>query len=116
MSNKIADVKEVYTATFEARSKWRNILFALEVSTATINSIGVAAKNDPDICYREGLSEWLKGGQRTWTNIVAALSTPTVGHEDIAKMVEQDHPIQTVDNAATNDESVTENLPGMCVI
>lgn len=114
MSNKITDIEEVYTATFDARSKWRNILFALEVSTATINSVGVAGKSDPDTCYREGLSEWFKGGPRTWSDIAAALSTPTVGHEDIAKMIEQDHPVQTIDDdVVPSDTSPTEKSSGM---
>ena len=87
----IADLNKVYLATFEARIKWRNILLMLEVSAATIRSISKEWANNPDDCYREGLLEWLKEGERSWKSMVEALSSPTVGHSDIARTVERDH-------------------------
>ena len=110
MSGIIADIEEVYAATSDARGKWRNILFSLEVATATINSIGVAGKNNPDICYREGLVEWLKGGQRIWKDVVEALSTPTVGYEGIAKAIEKLHIQSAADDTA--DKTSTDNPLG----
>ncbi len=107
----ITNADEVYTATYNARSKWRNVLFALEISTATINSIGIAGNSDPDICYREGLSEWLKSGQRTWNDVVMALSTPTVGHKDLAKIIEQNHPVESTHDIVAKGNS--EKSPGM---
>ncbi len=104
----IADLEEVYAATVDARGKWRNILFSLDIPTATINSIGVAGKNNPDICYREGLVEWLKGGQRSWKDVVEALSTPTVGYEGIAKAIEKLH-IKSADD--TTDKTSTDTPP-----
>ena len=87
----IADLKKLYLVTFEARIKWRNILLMLEVSAATLETIGNKWSNNPDDCYREGLLEWLKGGEGSWRNIVKALSSPTVGHSDIARTIERDH-------------------------
>ncbi len=81
----------MYLATFDARIKWQNILLMLEVSAATLETIGTKCSNNPDDCYREGLLEWLKGGERSWRDIVKALSSPTVGHSDIARTVEKDH-------------------------
>ncbi len=66
-------------------------MLMLEVSAATLETIGKEWSNNPDDCYREGLSEWLKGGERSWSDVVKALSSPTVGHSDIAKTVEKDH-------------------------
>lgn len=91
MSLTVADLKDVYVATFHARNKWRNILLHLEVPPTTINSIGVAWGNNPDDCYREGLSEWLTSGNRSWKDVVDALSSPIVDHSDIAKTIEQGH-------------------------
>ncbi len=87
----IADLGELYIATFDARIKWRNFLLVLEISTNTIDSIGTKWRNNPDDCYREGLKEWLKGGERSWEDVVKALSSPIVGHTDIARTIEKDH-------------------------
>ena len=84
----IADLKQVYATTFKARHKWENILLALNVSRATIKSIGDRGHDNPNDCYREGLSEWLEGGERSWGDFVKALST--VGHNDIAMAIEKD--------------------------
>ncbi len=79
------------TATFEARNKWRNILLNLKVNIATIESIGSKFRDNPDECYREGLVEWLKGEERSWEDVVEALSSPIVGHSDIATTIERNH-------------------------
>ncbi|XP_064397884.1 uncharacterized protein LOC135344583 [Halichondria panicea] len=86
----IADLKELYIATFDARIKWRNFLLVLEISPDTIDSIGKEWCNDPDECYREGLKEWLKGGERSWEDVVKALSCPIVGYSYIARTIERD--------------------------
>ncbi len=93
MSNYLtdADLGKLYSATFDARTKWRNILLALEISSATINGIGTKWHDNPDDCYREGLLEWLKGGERSWEDVVKALSNPTVGHIHIARTIEKDY-------------------------
>ncbi len=85
------DLRLLYTATFEARNKWRNILLNLKVSIATIESIGSKFRDNPDECYREGLVEWLKGEERSWEDVVEALSSPIVGHNDIATTIERNH-------------------------
>ncbi len=58
-------LNKVYLATFDARIKWRNILLMLEVFAATVETIGKEWSNNPDDCYREGLLEWLKGGDKS---------------------------------------------------
>ena len=87
----IADLGKLYIATFDARIKWRNFLLVLEISSDTIDSIGTKWRDDPDDCYREGLKEWLKGEKRRWEDVVKALSSPIVGHSDIANTIEKDH-------------------------
>ncbi len=87
----IADLNKVYLATFDARIKWQNILLVLDVSLGTIDSIGTKWQNHPDDCYRDGLKEWLKNGEKTWQDVVEALSSPIVGHSDIARTIERDH-------------------------
>ena len=99
MSITIADLKKVYKETFEARNEWRNILLELEVSSATIDSIGVKFRDNPKECYREGLKKWLEGGERSWGDLVEALSSPTVDHNDIAMVIKRDY-IQSVGTEA----------------
>ncbi len=87
----IADLKKLYLVTFDARIKWRNILLILDVPQATVDSIGKDWSNNPDDCYREGLKEWLKGGERSWEDVIVALSSPTVSHVPIARTIYRDH-------------------------
>ncbi len=87
----IADLKTLYLATFETRTKWRNILLVLDISPDTINNIGTKWQDNLDDCYREGLSEWLKCGERSWEDVVKALSSPIVGFSDIARTIEKDY-------------------------
>ena len=91
MSITIADLKKVYKATFGARNEWQNILLELEVSSATIDSIEITRQGNSSHCFRDGLSEWLTGGVRSWGDLVEALSSPTVGHSDIAMVIKRDY-------------------------
>ncbi len=83
------DLCKVYSETFEVRSKWQNVLLALGVGIHSIDSISKKWRDDPGDCYREGLSEWLNGGERSWEDIVHALSSPTVGSTAIASKIKK---------------------------
>ncbi|XP_064387204.1 uncharacterized protein LOC135335598 isoform X4 [Halichondria panicea] len=96
-----ADLIKLYLAVFDARNQWRNILLVLEVSSDIIDSIGTKWRNNPDDCYREGLKEWLKGGEGSWEDVVKALSSPTVGHSDLARTIERDHVLQPTEDYLT---------------
>ncbi len=111
----IEDLNKVYLATFDARIKWRNILLMLEVSAATVETIGIEWSNNPDDCYREGLLEWLKGGDKSWEDLVAALSSPTVGHSDLARTVERDH-VQILIQATPETASSYEEFPHNIIV
>ncbi len=101
----IEDLKKVYLVTFDARVKWRNVLLVLDVSPATINSVGTKWRENPDDCYREGLSEWLTGGERSWEDVMEALSSPIVGLSYIARTIERDHLQSTGASNPTNVKS-----------
>ncbi len=88
----IADLGDLYIATFDARIEWRNFLLVLKIPSDKIDSIGKEWRDDPKECYREGLKEWLKGGERSWEDVVKALSSPIVGEVHIARTIEKDHP------------------------
>ena len=84
------DLKQVYARTYKARSRWSNILLALSVDNATIETLG-RTHRDPDDAYRTGLSRWLSGGSGTWKDLAEAMSNPTVGHQDIANDIEKEY-------------------------
>ncbi|XP_064407556.1 probable serine/threonine-protein kinase roco6 isoform X5 [Halichondria panicea] len=98
----IEDLGDLYIATFDARIKWRNFLLVLKIPSDTIDSIGTKWRDDPDDCYREGLKEWLKGGERSWEDVFKALSSPIVGHSDIARTIEKDR-LQSTDASNPTD-------------
>ena len=83
------NLKDVFAATYEARNKWTNLLLALGVDRPTIESIRAKHHNDPDECFQEGLFEWLRSGEKSWRDMTEALSSPTVGHRDIAGSIEK---------------------------
>ena len=109
MSFNVCDPKKVYRATFKARHRWQDILKELEVSSSDIELIGRRYYYDPMLCYREGLNQWFEGGERSWGDLVKALSSPTVGHSDIAKEIERDY-IQSAGSGGVTSEKQISKL------
>ena len=69
--------------------------------------------NNPDDCYREGLALWLDDGEKSWGDLVIALSSPTVGHKDVARQIERDYIHSTRDtpsNIIGPSDSPTSNI------
>ncbi len=85
------DLRDVYEVTYEAREKWANVLLALDVSNPTIESIRSKFHSNPDDCYRQGLSQWLQEGEKSWNDVARAMSSPIVGHKDIAETISKSH-------------------------
>ncbi len=97
-------LKEVYEICYDARHKWSNMLLALDVSNAAIESIRLRFQGNPDDCFRTGLSDWLSSGtERTWEHVAAALFSPTVDCKDIADQVAKKHLDETpsIENCTT---------------
>ncbi len=105
----IEDLKKVYLATFNARTKWKNILLILNVSSDTIDAIATRCQEIPENCYREGLKEWLNGGKGNWKDVVEALSSPIVGHSSVAKTIEKDHVLSNGTVASNPEKSEGKN-------
>ena len=105
----IANLGDLYITTFDARIKWRNILLVLRISSVTIDSIGKEWSNNPDDCYREGLKEWLNEGEKNWKDVVKALSSPIVGHSDIAKTIVRGHEHAIVQSVSASNPTVVKS-------
>ena len=85
------DLEKVFAITFVARNQWKHILLKLGISGTVIESIRVRCHDVPKDCYYEGLTEWLKSGERSWGDLIEALTSPAVGHNDLARMIERDY-------------------------
>ena len=107
----LQDLSSVYRVTSEARNKWKNILLALDVSETTVSSINKRFQGNPKDCYCEGLSEWLKGGKRSFQDLISALSSPTVGHNDIAEEIMKDYVLSTL---SKRKELIVMNILSLC--
>ena len=76
----------MYTAVYEARSKWRNIGRSLKVSEGTIASIH---HSDDGECLHAVLTSWIQTGSAVIQDLLHALENITVGREDIAIKIRQ---------------------------
>ena len=105
----IADLKVVYKATSEAHEHWQNMLLELEVSSDVVeNTVTHKYRYNTAICYREGLRKWLEGGERSWGDLVEALSSPTVGRSDIAKEIERDYILSAGSGQVTSKKQMSK--------
>ena len=113
----IADLKVVYRASFEAHEHWQNILLELEVSSEDLQFKQlhfVRGSHDNTMhYYREGLRQWLEGGERSWGDLVEALSSPTVGRSDIAKEIERDYILFTGSDGVTSEKQKSRLSTGL---
>ena len=104
----IADLKVVYRAMFKAHEQWQNILLELEVSSDVIENTHQKYGYNTVICCREGLRQWLEGGERSWVELVEALSSPTVGRSDIAKEIERDYILSAGSGRVTSKKQMSK--------
>ena len=103
-----ADLKVVYRASFKAHEHWQTILLELEVSSDVIENTHHKYRYNSVICYHEGLRQWLKGGERSWGDLVEALSSPTVGRSDIAKEIERDYILSAGSGRVTSKKQMSK--------
>lgn len=87
----MADLNKLYCSTFEARTKWKNILLGLGVPYDTIETIYEKYRGNPDECYMEGLSKWLQSGERNWREVVEVFSSSPVGHIVLARKLQEEY-------------------------
>ena len=74
------DLHQVYTEVYATRPKWNNIGLAFNLPPATLESIRIKHREDPDSCLREMLNTRLKlEHPLTWRDVVNGLRCSTVG-------------------------------------
>ena len=79
------DLHQVYTEVYATRPKWNNIGLAFNLPPATLESIKMKHREDPDSCLREMLYTRLKlEHPLTWRDVVNGLRCSTVGETALA--------------------------------
>ena len=77
-------LRHVKRAIWEARSQWRDIGRALNLTDGTIESIHEV--NDGESLHRV-LSQWIQTGTATMPDLLQALEDDTVNRTDIANQI-----------------------------
>ena len=79
------DLNEVFTEVYATRPKWNNIGLAFNLPPATLESIRIKHREDPNNCLREMLYTRLKlEHPLTWQDVVNGLRCSTVGETALA--------------------------------
>ena len=90
------DLVLVYEEVWSARSKWYNIGLGLGIVISDLDKIERESPHSIEICFRNCLRAWLRGSHqpRTWSPLIKALRSPTVGFAEIADEIEEKYGIK----------------------
>jgi hypothetical protein len=102
----IDDLRTVQRDVWEARTKWYNIGLELDVDFSTLDAIR-RDNYDIDSCFTEMLTMWLKrvNPPPTWSAMVEALRSPTVGYEHLTEHVSPSEYVSDVTDSGPTTES-----------
>ena len=72
---------------WDARVKWYEIGLGIKIRSTDLDAIGKRHRDDPDVCFRELLSTWLKQAspKPTWALLADALKSPKVGFGQLSE-------------------------------
>ena len=110
----------MFEELYSARTKWYNIGLGLHMNSTDLDAIKVKHRDDPDECFRELLSTWLKQRNTTWDDLVKALKSPTVGFEELSETVQKRHlscahaSSETLENTDTPQLQSTDSQQPEC--
>ena len=79
------DLDIVYSATFDARSKWYDIGLALNLDPSSLDVIRGENPGNTSSCLRSMLVVWLRTAEPkpSWAGLKAALISPPVNEEQL---------------------------------
>ena len=83
-----SDLRKVYKAAWDARTKWYNVGLELDIDSATLDSIKANNDNVEDR-FRAMLTTWLRAvnPRPTLAALAEALRSPTVGYGHLAEQI-----------------------------
>ena len=85
------DLALVYGEVMSARSNWFNFGLELGLEVYELKEIERDNPHSTDRCFINCLEMWLRGSHQppTWSAVVEALRSPTVGHDGLADRIEE---------------------------
>ena len=90
----LEDTQDVFEAMYEARDKWQNIGGVFRVPDSSLSSIA-QEESSSDRRLRRVIRSWLEkcAGtlSATWAEVARTLGNVTVGRDDLARKVEEEH-------------------------
>ena len=75
--------------TWDARSKWEHIGRYLGIDETTLECISTNKRGNPDECYPELLSTWLRGSRATWSLLLEAFRSSSVNCPNVADKIDE---------------------------
>lgn len=102
----------MFKLLYDVRSKWNNFGLELEIKHSELEAIRKKHNDDPDECFKELLSIWLKklDPKPTWESLVSALKSKTVGYEQLSEEVRQKH-LSSTSSSCASMVSTVQSLP-----
>jgi len=88
----VDDLVTVQRKLFAVRTEWYNLGLELGQRVPILDSIAAKCSSDPSQCFRQVLTEWLKGinPPPTWQALVKALESPTVAQHQVAEQIRKE--------------------------
>lgn len=76
---RLEDIQQVYSATFDFRSKWYDIGLALKIDATSLDAIWANNSHNVQDCLYSMLAVWLKRSEPkpTWAELKRAMKYPT---------------------------------------
>ena len=108
----VNDLPVIIEELNDARAKWYDVGLQLRMSVGTLNAINKDYNSTSD-CLRETLTTWLKTcpSLPTWSNIVGALRSSTVGEIRLAADLQQKYCLTQVTSVAATHHHASPPLP-----
>ena len=105
------DLRTVFLELYDARVKWNNIGLELGTSYSDLAAIKERNRDDPDECFKDLLSHWLKQANPTWEAIISALESRPVRYGQLAESIKKKFmsrylPVITQSNTTTQSSNV----------
>ena len=99
----------VQATLWDARPKWYNIGIQLKMTISDLDSIKITNMANPDVCFTELLIQWLRrrSPPPTWSAIVKALRSPTVGYSHMADKIQNSDSDTETEQASVSTNSQT---------
>jgi hypothetical protein len=82
----------IYSNIWEARNRWFNIGFGLNLEVSDLEEIRQTYRDKVDDCFLDMLKKWLRTSPRpTQSNLITVLREKTVGFDQLAEELESKH-------------------------